>query len=260
VPESTPEKPIEKVADKAQQAARAATATAPRRTYRTVLFQGTLIAAGSAFAFLTLLAKTVPFFPIDVQITRGIQLIGNPLFAQLMSLVSWPGFPPQSFVIPVFIVALIWGLGLRWESLAALVAAVSSSAIDVLIKDAIRRPRPAADLVHVFRILDSYSFPSGHVMFYVVFFGFLVFLGFALLKDSVKRTAVLVFFGALILLVGVSRIYLGQHWASDVAGAYLLGILTLVANIAFYRWGKQRFFVAHTQPVPTHEEPKPASH
>ena len=258
MPDPNPAKPIEKAQDKAQQATRAATASAPRRTYRTVLFQGGLIAAGSAFALLTVLAKSTPFFPIDLQITRGIQLMNLPMFAQLMGIISWPGFPPQSFVIPVFIVALLWGLGLRWESLAALVAAVSSSAIDVLIKDTIRRPRPAASLVHVFRILDSYSFPSGHVMFYVVFFGFLVFLAFALLKDSAQRTVVIAFFGVLILLVGLSRIYLGQHWASDVAAAYLLGILTLVANIAFYRWGKKRFFV--TQPVQTHEVPTPAAH
>ena len=252
-----PAKPIEKAQDKAQQAARAATASAPRRTYLTVLFQGGLIATGSAFAFLTLLAKSTPFFPVDLQITRDIQLIGNPAFGQLMSWVSWPGFPPQSFVIPVFLVALLWGLGLRWESVAALVAAVSSSAFDLLVKEAIRRPRPTSSLVHVFRILDSYSFPSGHVVFYVVFFGFLLFLAFALLKPSLKRTILIAFFGVLVLLVGISRIYLGQHWASDVAGAYLLGMLTLVANIAFYRWGKKRFFV--TQPVPTHEAPKPAS-
>jgi undecaprenyl-diphosphatase len=58
----------------------------------------------------------------------------------------------------------------------------------------------------------------------------------------------------LIALIGMSRIYLGQHWASDVLGAYLLGTLTLVVNIWFYRWGKKRFFVR--QPVAP-EKPKP---
>jgi undecaprenyl-diphosphatase len=66
------------------------------------------------------------------------------------------------------------------------------------------------------------------------------------------------FFVAMIALIGPSRIYLGQHWASDVLGAYLLGTLTLVANIAFYRWGKSRFFVAKKQPVKTTESPAPA--
>ena len=222
------------------------------------MFQGTLIAISSAFAFLTLFAKSTPFFPFDLQITRSIQLINISGFGPLMNLVSWPGFPPQSFVITAFVIALLYGLGLRWEAVAALITAVSASGIDFLVKDMIQRPRPTNNLVHVLRILDSYSFPSGHVVFYVAFFGFTLFLAFVLLKESATRTILILLFGGLILLVGISRIYQGEHWASDVAGAYLLGSLILVANVAFYRWGKTRFLVARTQPVDSSE--KPGSH
>jgi membrane-associated phospholipid phosphatase len=52
-----------------------------------------------------------------------------------------------------------------------------------------------------------------------------------LLKPSIKRSLLLVLFGGLVVLIGASRIYLGQHWASDVLGAYLLGCLTLEAYI-----------------------------
>lgn len=251
-------KPVEKPVEKAQEATQAATASPRRRRYQTVIFQGAVIAMASAFAVLTVLAKSSPFFAVDVTITHGIQLITVPWFSMLMNVISWPGYPPQSFVIPVLLVVLIWSLGLRWEAVASLVVAVAASGIDVLVKDYIRRPRPSTDLVHVFRILNDYSFPSGHVVFYVAFFGFLMFLAFALLKDSVKRTLLVLLFGILILLVGPSRIYTGEHWASDVGGAYLLGALILMASIAFYRWGKERFFVARAQPVQTHEAPPPA--
>ncbi len=254
---STPDKPIQQAEQAAQKATRAATTSPRERRYRSIIFQGSLIAISSAFALLTFLAKTTPFFPIDLQITRGIQEIGNPLFAQLMTLISWPGFPPQTLGIVVFIVVVLYTLGLHWEAVAALVAAVSSAAINGVVKTLIQRPRPTASLVHVFRILNSYSFPSGHVMFYIVFFGFLFFLAFVLLKHSLKRTLILIVLGLFMVLVGPSRIYEGEHWASDVAGAYLLGSLTLVANIAFYRWGKSRFFVARKQPVDASEKPGP---
>jgi membrane-associated phospholipid phosphatase len=116
-----------------------------------------------------------------------------------------------------------------------------------LVKQMVGRPRPSADLVTVFKNLNDYSFPSGHVMFYIGFFGFLWFLAYILFKHSFRRTLFLVFLASLVALIGVSRSYLGQHWASDVLGAYLLGSLTLVVNILIYRWGKKRFFVH--QPV-----------
>jgi len=81
----------------------------------------------------------------------------------------------------------------------------------------------------------------------VSFFGFIGLLAYSLLKPSFQRILLLIFFGALVVLIGISRVYLGQHWASDVLGAYLLGCLTLVANIQLYRWGKTRFFVQ--QPI-----------
>ena len=160
-----------------------------------------------------------------------------------MTAISWLGFSPQSVIITVAIILLILGLGLQWEALVALIAALLSIGLNVLVKDLIARPRPAATLVHVLATLKDFSFPSGHVMYYTGFFGFIVFLAFTLLKPSLKRTLLVVFFGLLVLLVGISRIYVGEHWASDVVGAYLLGALTLVAIIQLYRWGKPRFFV-----------------
>jgi undecaprenyl-diphosphatase len=250
-------KPVEKVKDAAQQAAKKETTSRPKREYRTFLFQVSLLAAIAAFGVLTFLVKTTPSFPIDLQIERAIQSINSPIFAGLMYLISWPGFSPQSFILSVLIVLAIYLFGFQWEATTALVAALLPPLVNVIVKDYIRRPRPTVDLVNVFGILNSYSFPSGHVMFYVGFFGFLWFLVYTLLKRSWRRTLLLVFLGILIGLVGISRIYLGQHWPSDVLGAYLLGGLTLVAILQFYRWGKKRFFVH--QPVAA-EQPKPAQH
>ncbi|MGZ7094106.1 MAG: phosphatase PAP2 family protein [Candidatus Angelobacter sp.] len=247
MPEQQVKKSVAKVEDVAQEAAHAATAPPPVRRYRAVLFQLTLLIITVAFAVLTFLVKTTPSFPIDLLITRGIQQINIPFFYELMVVVSWPGFGPQSFILTALIVLMIYGFGLHWEAVMAMVAAVFSTAVNVLVKDLIQRPRPTGAVVHVLDTLNSYSFPSGHVMFYLGFFGFVWFLAFSLLKPSFKRGLLLVFFGGLVILIGISRIYVGEHWASDVLGSYLLGTLTLVAMIQVYRWGKTRFFIR--QPV-----------
>ena len=247
-------KSVEKIKEEAHTAARAATAPAPVRRYRAWLFLVVLLIITAAFGVLTFLVKTTPSFPIDLQITRGIQSINIPVFSGLMVAVSWLGFSPQSEIITGLIILLILGFGLQWEALMALFAALFSVGLNVLVKDLIQRPRPGATLVHVLAMLKDFSFPSGHVMFYTGFYGFIIFLAFTLLKPSLKRSLLLVVFGLLVLLIGVSRIYVGEHWASDVVGAYLLGTLTLVAIIQLYRWGKPRFFVA--QPVAKAESVK----
>ena len=160
-----------------------------------------------------------------------------------MRLISWPGFLPQSILITLLIAFVLYINRLRCESLTALLAALFSGVANELIKRLIARPRPSADVVDVFAVLDSYSFPSGHVMFYTILFGFVWYLTYTLLKPALVRSLLLGVLGTFILLVGVSRIYLGQHWTSDVLGAYLLGGIILTAVILLYQSGKKRFFV-----------------
>jgi undecaprenyl-diphosphatase len=238
-----PVEKVEKVTQAASQVARAERAPAHVRRFRTLLFQVALVIVALAFGFLTLLVKSMPFFAIDLKISRGIQLIHYTYFAALMSALSWPGFSPQSIIITLLVIAVIYAFGLRWEAVSAIFATIFSTAVNVFVKDLVQRPRPTSNLVNVFAQLNSYSFPSGHVMYYLSFFGFVWFLAFTLLKPSPVRTTLLIFFGILIALVGVSRVFLGEHWASDVLGSYLLGSLTLVVIIRFYLWGKKRFFI-----------------
>jgi membrane-associated phospholipid phosphatase len=241
------EKSMEENPDAAQQAVRAETTSPRKREYRRLSFQIALFAAIAAFSVLTIIIRETPLLAVDIQITRALQSFNSPLFAGLMEGVSWLGFMPQSLIVPAVVALLIFRLGLHWEAVASLISALLPGLVNLLAKDLIRRPRPTVDLVTVFQVLDSYSFPSGHVMFYIGFLGFLCFLVFTLLRHSLLRTVLLVLLGSLIVLVGPSRIYLGQHWASDILGASLLGGLTLVFILQFYRWGKKRFFVR--QPV-----------
>ena len=225
------------------------------RRNRTYLFLVFVFSTMVAFASLTFLVETVPSFLIDLQITQAIQSIDSSFFAGLMWLISLPGFSPQSMIVTILIALMLYMYGLRWEAVTSLLASVLSGVTNQVVKNLIQRPRPAISAVEVFEELTSYSFPSGHVMFYTILFGFLWYLVYSLLKRSWLRGLLLGIFGSFILLVGISRIYLGQHWASDVLGAYLLGSLLLLGVILFYRWGKTRFFVHQPTAPPIPEKP-----
>jgi undecaprenyl-diphosphatase len=99
--------------------------------------------------------------------------------------------------------------------------------LDLFLKYAFHRTRPTSEAVKVLQELTTPSFPSGHVVHYVVFFGFLLATMFYVPRIPKEvRIVIGAFCGFLILAVGFSRIYLGAHWATDVIGGYLVGIFT----------------------------------
>ena len=141
-------------------------ATASVRRWRAWIVPGYLATAALSFLVLLVLASLFDYFPLDLQITRGLQQVGaaQPFFA-FMWAVSFPGFFPQSYVVAGAIILLLLLSGRRWEATAALIPILGSDLVVALVKNLVQRPRPASDLVLVFQQLDTYSFPSGHVVF-----------------------------------------------------------------------------------------------
>jgi membrane-associated phospholipid phosphatase len=218
----------------------------PIRRWRTLVFQTYMLVAVLALGILLISASMFNYFSFDLIVTSAVQTINVAWFASLMWWVSMIGYAPQIYILVAAIAVFLFVIGLRWEAVTALMTAASGASLAALIKIAIHRPRPGANLVNVLHQLDSYSFPSGHVLTYTVFFGFLFFLSYTLLNASFVRIVLLTILGSLVSLIGISRIYVGDHWASDVIGAYLLGSLWLVFSVYIYRFGKTRFFVTQS--------------
>lgn len=190
-----------------------------------------MLVAGLCYLLLALIVRRRPSSQTDLAVTRQLQSSEHPMLERGMTFVSWFGFRPQSLLLPLSTILSFWWWGRRIEAVL-LVAAWGSSMISFLTKQVIRRPRPDNTVVRVAtaRIRDT-SFPSGHVVHYVTFWGFVAYL--LAFRTPVRAArwlagAVMV---PIIALVGPSRVYLGHHWFTDVLGSYLLGTAYVAALI-----------------------------
>ena len=106
-----------------------------------------------------------------------------------------------------------------------------------ILKLIVARERPSA-----LRLVseEGYSFPSGHSMVSMGFYGFLIYLSYKNIKSKKIKIPLIIFLSMLILLIGISRIYLGVHYATDVIGGFIIGILYLVIFVRFVYKGIPR--------------------
>ena len=205
----------------------------------TALFIGYVIALAAVIG-LALAAHAFSVLPGDLGFTRELQETRNPVVYDLMYGVSLFGFYPWTVIVEVGALAILWLLRLRLEAIF-LALTLLADALGGLIKLVVGRHRPSASLVHVFATISGPSFPSGHTVHYTVFFGFLLFILLANFRSSWLRNLLVIFCALLIALVGVSRVYLGEHWLTDVVGGYLVGALCLIPIIYGYLWARRRY-------------------
>ena len=177
----------------------------------------------------------------DIALTLKLQRRNHPMLARLMRAASWPGFPPQSRVLPFAIAACFAAARLRLEAAFA-VLAYGTAGVATVTKVLMRRPRPVAgtDLRVVTAPLGGTSFPSGHTITYMGVYGFLAYLLHTLIRPvAIRRIAVGSLVG-LLAIVGPSRVHQGHHWFTDVTASYLLGLSYLIGLTSVYRRIKAR--------------------
>ncbi len=202
---------------------------------RSFIFRVSLIIIAVLFGVLTFFAKQNPYFSIDLTITKAIQSVNYIWFDLLMRIITQLGNPITGSLISGVVVAYLLIKKLYKEGLILLVSVIGGYLISEVFKNLVSRARPDPTLIHqIGSFIRTDSFPSGHVMFYISFFGLLLFLAFTHLSKNLYRNLAIIFFLTLIILIGPSRIYVGAHWFSDVLGAYLIGSLWLTVVISLY--------------------------
>jgi undecaprenyl-diphosphatase len=209
-----------------------------RRLFRAEVFYAVALVA---FAVLAMLAHTYSYFAWDLRLARAVQSIDAPGWAGLMEWASVFGNRWTPHAIATATALVFFWRRRRSEAFGLAFCAGGGSLLSRTFKVLVSRPRPSAELVGFAYRSDELSFPSGHVIFYVCYFGFLFFAAYALLpRGSRVRRAALLLSALPILLIGLSRVYLRAHWPSDVLGAYLLSGVWLAFSLEMYRRWKRR--------------------
>ena len=194
----------------------------------------------AAFGALFTAVKAKRSDEVDIAITLRLQARQHRSIVELMEAVSWPGFPPQSRLIPPIAIATMFVMRMPTEAAFQLLA-WGTGGLSTVVKAFVRRPRPLPEQVRVVLApLGGSSFPSGHVLTYVGTYGFMAYIVYTTIRPPQVRWPLSLGLLGLIGLVGPSRIYQGHHWPTDVAASYFLGLTYLIGLMAIYRRVRSR--------------------
>jgi len=208
----------------------------------------------SRLKFMPAFISTLIFLLILIEICIGNQKIDYLISSQMVN--SWGMVSSQipllneifvflghyfcSILIGIALIAIfiLYIQKRKKESLILLSALILGYVLEQVIKFVIQRPRPTQQLIQEV----GYSFPSGHSIFAIILFSLLIYF----YKDRIKNSLLKIIFISinvfLILLVGLSRIYINVHWFSDVIGGYAIGFFVVYLISWIFESGKQKIF------------------
>ena len=153
-------------------------------------------------------------------------LIHNAL-TPIIKVITW--FGSATCLIPLTIILFIT---IKNKKIGILIGInlIIVTILNQVLKFILQRPRPTE-----FRIIDEsgYSFPSGHSMVSMAFYGLLIYLIYKNVKNKYLKVILIVLLSLLIIMIGISRIYLGVHYTSDVLAGFLIAISYLIVYISF---------------------------
>ena len=198
-------------------------------------FYAVVYAAYTAFfVWLCLVAGRGQYLPGDVAISEWFNRLNLPFLDDFMQVSSASGETISVVLIVLLIILVLCFYGKRREAIFIAILPLVSGITTWLLKEFIDRPRPGI------ASNTGLGFPSGHTANTVLLFGLLFYLLPRLVNKPGLVKALRVIIVLHISLVAVSRVYLIEHWISDVLGGILLGCLILIPGIVLYKYFKEK--------------------
>jgi undecaprenyl-diphosphatase len=180
---------------------------------------------------ITFVDKNITVF--DDTIISLVRYFASPNLNKLMIFITNIG-SAYSYGVLVPIIIILLALQRQWRDASSLsICLVGAGVLNTVLKSLFERARP-----NVLQLVKAggYSFPSGHSMVALCFYGMLAYLLSRRLAHWHGRLAIFVATTILIIAIGISRIYLGVHYPSDVLGGYIAGAIWLSFCISLLIW------------------------
>ncbi len=173
------------------------------------------------FIILVIFIKMDRIFLIDRIFYKKIISIRTDMITEFFKIITKLGTTKICFIIGIILVIIFRKKIYLWLPITTVIIKI----MNVFIKLLINRPRP-----NVMRLVyeKETSFPSGHAMLSITLYGLLIYFIYSKISKNSVKWILITGLSSIILLIGISRIYLGVHYATDIIGGYLLGMIYLV--------------------------------
>ncbi len=165
----------------------------------------------------------------DFYIFDQVGTIVSPTLTSFIQIITV--FGNYQVLIPANLLLIAYFLFIKkhkWYSIKVPVIAIGGVSLMFLLKQAFNRPRPLIPLLEPF---PGLSFPSGHAMMSMSFYGMLIFLTWENVRNTTWKWVITVCLLLFIILIGFTRIYLRAHYFSDVIAGFSVGVIWLTLSI-----------------------------
>lgn len=177
-------------------------------------------------------------FAFDEDVFKILKPYITPGRTSFMSFITFLGKHDALIPLNILLIGYFVYKKKKWFAIRIAVLALSSLLLKFILKLYFQRERPD---IPVIKKVAGYSFPSGHALIGVVFYGLVIFVIWHEVKQKWLKIFLTVFFVILILLISFSRVYLRVHYASDVIAGLAVGFIWLVLSLRIIHGIEKRY-------------------